>query len=104
MKKRFVAALLIAPVALIQLGAAAQQIPYLSELLSRGEAFYKLYNEKRRAGASLSAIEPIRKRGEEAFRRGNIPGLIELMSEGTNVLQGKPWDDKQKFLASLTVE
>jgi len=104
MKKRFVAALLIALVALIQLNAAAQQIPYLAELLSRSETFYKLYNEKRRAGANLSAIEPLRKRGEEAFRKGNIPGLVELMSEGMNVLQGKPWDDKQRFMASLTVE
>lgn len=104
MKKGFVAALLIALVALIQLKAAAQQIPYLSELLSRTGAFYKLYNEKRRAGANLSAIEPLRKRGEEAFRRGNIPGLVELMSEGMNMLQGKPWDEKQRFLASLTLE
>ena len=104
MKKRFVAALLIALVALTQLNAAAQQIPYLSELLSRSETFYKLYNEKRRAGANLSAIEPLRKRGEEAFRKGNIPGLVELMSEGMNVLQGKPWDEKQRFLASLTMD
>ncbi len=104
MKKTLIAALLIALVALIQLNAAAQQIPYLSELLSRSEAFYKHYNEKRRAGANLSAIEPLRKRGEEAFRKGNIPGLVELMSEGMNVLQGKPWDDKQRFMASLTVE
>src|SRR6185503_1020930 len=104
MKKRFVAALLIALVALIQMEAAAQQIPYLSELLSRSEAFYKFYNEKRRAGANLSAIEPLRKRGEEAFRKGNIPGLVELMSEGMNVLQGKPWDEKQRFMASLTME
>ena len=104
MKKTLIAALLIALVALIQLSAAAQQIPYLSELLSRSEAFYKLYNEKRRAGANLSAIEPLRKRGEEAFRKGNIPGLVELMSEGMNVLQGKPWDEKQRFMASLTME
>lgn len=104
MKKTLIAALLIALVALIRLNAAAQQIPYLSELLSRSEAFYKLYNEKRRAGANLPAIEPIRKRGEEAFRKGNIPGLIELMSEGMNVLQGKPWDEKQRFMASLTME
>jgi pimeloyl-ACP methyl ester carboxylesterase len=104
MKKGFVAALLIALVALAQTNAAAQQIPYLSELLARSGAFYKLYNEKRRAGANLSAIEPLRKRGEEAFRRGNIPGLVELMSEGINALQGRPWDERQRFLASLTVE
>jgi pimeloyl-ACP methyl ester carboxylesterase len=104
MKKGFVAALLLALVALIQLKAAAQQIPYLSELLSRTEGFYKLYNEKRRAGANLSAIEPLRKRGEEAFRRGNIPGLVELMSEGRNLLEGRSWDEKQRFLASLTLE
>ncbi|MGA9772578.1 MAG: hypothetical protein WBV94_26345 [Blastocatellia bacterium] len=104
MKKTLIAALLIALLASAQLSAAAQQIPYLSELLSRSEAFYKLYNEKRRASANLSAIEPIRKRGEEAFRRGNIPSLIELMSEGMNSLQGRPWDEKQRFMASLTME
>ncbi|HKP84681.1 MAG TPA: prolyl oligopeptidase family serine peptidase [Blastocatellia bacterium] len=104
MKKTLVAVGLTAMVAFIQVNAAAQQIPYLSELLSRSGAFYKLYNEKRRAGANLSAIEPLRKRGEEAFRQGNIPGVIELMGQGMSLLQGKQWDEKQRFLASLTVD
>lgn len=104
MKKTFVAVGLIALVALAPVRATAQQIPYLSELLSRSEAFYKLYNEKRRAGANLSALEPVRKKGDEAFRQGNIPGIIEFLSQGISVLQGQPWSEKQKFLASLMVD
>src|SRR6185369_9475173 len=104
MKKTLIAVGLTALVAFCQVNAAAQQIPYLSELISRSEAFYKLYNEKRRAGANLSAIEPLRKRGDEAFRQGNIPGIIEAMGQGLSILQGNPWDEKQRFLASLTID
>jgi pimeloyl-ACP methyl ester carboxylesterase len=104
MKKTLVAVGVTALVAFIQVNAAAQQIPYLSELLSRSGAFYKLYNEKSRQGANLSAIEPIRKRGEEAFRQGNIPGIIELMGQGMSVLEGKSWDERQRFLSSLMID
>ena len=104
MKARHIAALLIAYVALGAVKISAQQIPYLSDLLARSETFYKLYNEKRRAGAKLEAFEPLRKRGEEHFRNGNVPGIIETLAEGTAMLQGKPWDERQRFLASLTVE
>jgi predicted esterase len=76
----------------------------LSELFSRYEEFNRLYSEKRKAGASLPAIEALRKRGEEAFRSGNIPGILEAISEGSALLQGRQWDERQKFLASLTVE
>jgi pimeloyl-ACP methyl ester carboxylesterase len=104
MKPKFVAALLIAYLALCAASASAQQIPFLSELLARSEAFYKLYNDKRRAGAKLDAFEPLRKRGEEQFRAGNVPGLIETLAEGTAMMQGKAWDERQRFLASLAVE
>lgn len=84
--------------------ARAQQVPFLAELFSRYEEFNKLYTAKRSAGANLAAIEPLRKRGEEAFRRGDIPGIIELLAQSTALLQGKPWDEKQRFVASLALE
>src|SRR5205085_5956268 len=104
MKAKFVAALLIAYLALCTVNISAQQVPFLTDLLGRSEAFYKLYNEKRRAGAKLDAFEPLRKRGEVQFRSGNIPGIIETLAEGTAIMQGKAWDERQRFLASLTVE
>jgi hypothetical protein len=105
MKKSFIIILLSALAVLNQTSAAAQQIPFFSEVFSRYNQFNRLYNEKRRAGASLPAIEALRKRGDEAFMRGNIPALIEvMMSEATALLQGKQWNERQKFLASLTVE
>lgn len=103
MKRKFVA-LLIAYLGLCSINVAAQQIPFLTDLLGRSEAFYKLYNEKRRAGAKLDAFEPLRKRGEVQFRSGNIPGIIETLAEGSAMLQGKAWDERQRFIASLTVE
>jgi pimeloyl-ACP methyl ester carboxylesterase len=84
--------------------ALAQQVPFLSELFSRYEEFNKLYAAKRSAGANLAAIEPLRKRGEEAFKRGDIPGIIELIGESTALLRGKPWDENQRFIASLALE
>src|SRR5438270_1209284 len=104
MKARIMAAWLIAYLGLCAVNVSAQQIPFLSDLLARGEAFYKLYNEKRRAGAKLDAFEPLRKRGEEQFRSGNIPGIIETFAEGTAMMQGKAWDERQRFIASLTIE
>ena len=104
MKRRISLALLIAYLGLCSINVTAQQIPFLSDLLARSEAFYKLYNEKRRAGAKLDAFEPLRKRGEEQFLKGNIPGIIETLAEGTAMMQGKAWDERQRFIASLTVE
>jgi pimeloyl-ACP methyl ester carboxylesterase len=104
MKKSFVVVLLFVFAALNQQIVFAQQVPFLSEVFSRYDQFNRLYNERRRAGANLSAIDALRKRGDEAFMRGNIPELIEVISEGTALLQGKRWDERQKFLASLTIE
>src|SRR6185369_10857257 len=104
MKARSIAALLIAYLALCSINVSAQQVPFLTDLLTRSEAFYKLYNEKRRAGAKLDAFEPLRKRGEVQFRSGNIPGIIETLAEGSAMLQGKAWDERQRFIASLTIE
>jgi pimeloyl-ACP methyl ester carboxylesterase len=102
--KRKLVALLIACLALCSIDVSAQQIPFLTDLLARSGAFYKLYNEKRRAGAKLDAFEPLRKRGEVQFRSGDIPGIIETLAEGSAMLQGKAWDERQRFIASLTVE
>jgi predicted peptidase len=104
MKPRFIAVLLIACLTFGATGAAAQQVPFLGDLLARSEAFYKLYNEKQRAGMKLDAIEPLRKRSEVEFRRGNVPGILETLAEGTALLQGKAWDERQRFISSLTVE
>jgi predicted peptidase len=104
MKKTFIGVLLLALAAIGQLNSAAQQIPFLSELLSRYQEFNRLYNEKRRAGASLPAVEQLRKRGEEAFKRGDIPGILAAIGEAQTLLAGKKWDDRQRFIASLTLE
>ncbi|MFY9610235.1 MAG: hypothetical protein WAU45_16680, partial [Blastocatellia bacterium] len=101
--KRACAALILSVLCALRV-AEAQQVPFLSELFSRYEEFNRLLTAKRSAGAKTEAIEPLRKRGEEAFRRGNIPGIIELIGQSTAVLQGKPWDDKQQFIASLALE
>jgi len=102
--KRKIVALLIAYLGLCSINVSAQQVPFLSDLLARSEAFYKLYNEKRRTGAKLDAFEPLRKRGEVQFRSGNIPGIIETLAEGTAMMRGQAWDERQRFIASLTIE
>ncbi|HLG13527.1 MAG TPA: PHB depolymerase family esterase [Blastocatellia bacterium] len=96
--------LVLGVVALAASPAGAQQVPFLSDLIARIEQSSRLYNDKRRAGADLSIVEPVRKRSEEAFRRGNIPGLLESLGEGIALLTRRPWDDRAKFLSSLSVE
>jgi dienelactone hydrolase len=83
---------------------AQQPPPYLPEILSRLQRFNKLCEQRRRAGADLSKIEPIRLRQEAAFRGANVPGLLEALTEGIAMLDGKPWNDKQRFVNSLTLE
>ncbi|HJQ24072.1 MAG TPA: prolyl oligopeptidase family serine peptidase [Blastocatellia bacterium] len=104
MKTRLVSALLVACLALCAVKVSAQQIPFLDDLLVRSAAFYKLYNEKRRAGMKFDAFEPLRKRGEVQFRSGNVPGILETLAEGSALLEGKAWDERQRFIASLTIE
>lgn len=104
MRKTLIAILLLAFAPLSQPGERAQQVPFLSELFSRYEEFNRIYAERRRAGANVSAIELLRKRGEEAFKRGNIPGILEVIGEAQALVAGKKWDERQKFIASLTVE
>ncbi|HLF84884.1 MAG TPA: prolyl oligopeptidase family serine peptidase [Blastocatellia bacterium] len=104
MKKTLVAILVVAFAALSQPIARAQQVPFLSELFSRFEEFNRVYTEKRAAGENVSAIELLRKRAEEAFKRGNIPGILEVIGEAQALGAGKKWDERQKFIASLTVE
>ena len=104
MNRKLTGVLLILCLGISGVQTAAQQIPYLDDLLARSGTFYKLYTEKRKAGANLNALEPLRKRGEEQFRAGNIPGIIETFAEGTAMIQGQPWDERRRFLASLTIE
>src|SRR6266852_1335493 len=104
MKRTVIAFLVLALATIGQLTAGAQQIPFLSELFSRYAEFNRLYDEKLRTGANLAAVEPLRKRAEEAFKQGNIPGILETISEGQALLTAKKWDDRQRFIASLTLE
>ena len=84
--------------------AQSQQAPYLPELLSRSEQLNKLYNQKRLAGANLAAIDPLRQQSEAAFKSGNIRGMLEIVGREIALLEGKQWDEKERFLASLTLE
>jgi predicted peptidase len=102
--KKTVIAFLLALTTIGQLTATAQQIPFLSELFSRYAEFNRLYNEKRLAGANLAAVEALRRRAEQAFKQGDIPGILETISEGQALLTAKKWDDRQRFIASLTLE
>ena len=104
MRKTLIAFLLVAFAAVCQPRATAQQVPFLSQLFSRYEEFNRVYTGKRRAGANVSAIEPLRKRAEEAFRRGDIPGILDALGEAQALVAGKKWDERQKFIASLTLE
>jgi pimeloyl-ACP methyl ester carboxylesterase len=104
MKKALTAILLLVFAAAHQPSANAQSIPFLSELFSRYEEFSKLYNQRQQSGASLSAVDAIRGRAETAFKRMNIPGLLEALGEATAALKGSRWDEQQKFVASLTLE
>ena len=104
MRKTLIAFLLVAIGSLDQPAATAQQVPFLTDLFSRYAEFNRVYTEKRRAGANVSAIEALRKRGEEAFKRGDIPAIIEVLGEAQAVAAGKKWDERQKFIASLTLE
>lgn len=102
--KKTLAGLFMFFVAIGPANAVAQQIPFLSELLSRNEEFVRLYYEKRRAGVNLTAVQPLRQRCEDAFKRGGIPDILEALSQAVAALTGKKWDDRQKFVASLTLE
>lgn len=105
MKRLFFATLILAAVASLNpKQACGQQVPFLSELNARTEEMNKLAAEKRRAGANLAALDLLRQRNEDAFKRGNLPAVLETLGEAIALLQGKPWDDKQKFVASLTLE
>jgi predicted esterase len=84
--------------------ARAQQVPYLAELLARYTAFNQLYAAKKQAGADLSSIDPVRARAEAAFQKGDIPAVIEAISQGIWLLESQKWDDAARFMSSLTVE
>jgi predicted esterase len=100
MRRTLVSLLLVAFVTLSQPSTPAQQIPFLSELFSR----YGDFNRTSRAGANNAAMEQFRRRSEEAFKLGSIPGMLEAIGEAQAVLAGKKWDERQKFISSLTIE
>jgi pimeloyl-ACP methyl ester carboxylesterase len=93
--------------ALVLGGAAsqkAQQIPFLPELLARIGAFNRLYKEKQTAGQKLPEIESLRAKGAAQFRSWNLVAVLETITEGLSLLQGRPWNEVQKFTSSLTLE
>lgn len=102
--KKVLVVTLLASVTLVGSTSSAQQMPYLPELLTRFEEYNRLYADKRRAGGNLQAIEPLRQQGEAAFRDFNLPVLFQVIAQGTALLRGRVWDEKEKFLASLNVE
>ena len=104
MEKRFITGLLFTVFWAGVASAQAQSIPFLNELLARNAEFNKLFNEKRRAGKISAKLEPLRQRGEQAFRAGRVDELLAIVSEGLAVLKGTDWDERQKFFASLTLE
>src|SRR5215471_5247320 len=104
MKNVATALALLTLVCFCSLNAAGQQIPFLSELLARDETVNRLYAEKRRAGANLSPFEPIRLKGEAAFKSGNLPAVLEALGEAISMLEGKPWNERRKFESSLLLE
>src|SRR5262249_43526273 len=99
-----IALVLIAAALMSSTSGFAQQVPYLTEIFSRYERFNTLYKSMRKSGANLTAVEPVRRKGEEAFRSGNIPAILEAEGEAIALLEGKAWDERQKFLSSLTLE
>jgi predicted esterase len=104
MKRSLIAGVLCLLLAVGPATAQSQQAPYLPELLSRSEQFNKLYSQKRLAGANLAAIDPLRQQSEAAFRAGNVRGMLEVVGHEIALLEGKQWDEKERFLASLTLE
>ena len=101
MRRTLVVFLLIAFAALYLQVTPAQQIPFLPELFSRYEELNRI---SRTAGTNAAVLEQFRKRSEEAFKLGSIPGMLEAIGEAQAVLSGKKWDERQKFISSLTVE
>ncbi len=104
MRKTLIAWLLGAFPAAHLPSVSAQQVPFLSELFSRYEEFNRIYAEKRREGGSVSSIQVLRKRAEEAFKRGSIPDILEVIGEAKALAGGRKWDERQKFIASVTIE
>jgi pimeloyl-ACP methyl ester carboxylesterase len=104
MRKRLFAILAVALLLGSGVGSLAQQIPFLDELFRRFELLTRLQRQKQLSGSESSAVEALRRRGEEAFKRGNIPEIIEAESEGLSLLQGNRWDERQRFISSLTLE
>jgi pimeloyl-ACP methyl ester carboxylesterase len=101
MRRTLAGLLLVAFAALPQPDTSAQQIPFLSELFSRYEELNRI---SRSAGTNSAAIEQFRKRSEDAFKLGSIPGMLEAIGEAQALLTGKKWDERQRFISSLTIE
>ena len=85
-------------------GSRSQELPHLPQFLARNERFNRLYNENHRAGVNLAALDPLRQQIEAGFKNGDIPSMIETISRATAVLEGVPWNERQRFLSSLSLE
>jgi predicted peptidase len=104
MRRALIAVLIVTFVALDVRPSSGQQVPFLPELLSRFEQFNRIYADKRRAGQNVSALELSRKKCEQALKSGDVPAVLEAIGEAQALVAGKKWDERQKFIASLTVE
>jgi poly(3-hydroxybutyrate) depolymerase len=103
MRRAFVALTAALLIASSVASILAQQIPYLQEMMSRYEEFNRLYKERQRGGGNVSQFAPLIERGEKAFRSGNLQAILEMEGEALALLQGKTWDEREKFLSSLTL-
>jgi predicted esterase len=82
----------------------AQEISHLPELRTRYEEFNNLYTRKRREGVNVVPIDPLRQQAEAAFKAGNTRVMLETVSRGIALLEGRQWDERQRFLSSLTLK
>ncbi|PYP82427.1 MAG: hypothetical protein DMF61_26470 [Blastocatellia bacterium AA13] len=85
-------------------GRAQAQIPSLPELLSRLENYDLQSRTKHAANPHPKQLEQIRLRVEASFRTANFRALLEAMAEADSLYAGRKWDDREKYLRSLSLE
>jgi len=103
MRKTLIAFLLIAIARSNLPRATAQQVPFLTDLISRYERVSIGLYEKRRAGASVSGLKHCASELRK-LQRGDIQPSSTCWAKLQAVIAGKKWDERQKFIASLTLE
>ena len=85
-------------------GRAQAQIPSLPELLSRLENYDLQSRTKHAANPDPKQLEQIRLRVEASFRTANFRALLEAIAEADSLYAGRKWDDREKYLRSLSLE